>query len=61
MPDDTKKRDWDRGRVSANEYYEVEYFARQNGISPAQVCKLIKKVGNSRAALTEAAKKLQEQ
>jgi hypothetical protein len=61
MADDKSKRDFrDRDRVSANEDYEVEYFARQNGITPAQVRELIQKVGNDRAKLTEAAKAIKE-
>ncbi|WP_353041162.1 DUF3606 domain-containing protein [Mesorhizobium sp. M1217] len=35
MADDKRKRDFhDRNRVSADEDYEVEYFAEQNGITP---------------------------
>jgi hypothetical protein len=61
MADDKSKRDYrDRDRVSASEDYEVEYFARQNDITPAQVRALIQKVGNDRAKLTEAAKALKE-
>lgn len=44
--------------VSVSEDYEVEYFAKQNGITPAQVRELIQKVGNDRATLTAAAKAL---
>jgi hypothetical protein len=61
MADDKSKRDFrDRDKVSASEDYEVEYFARQNGITPAQVRALIQKVGNDRAKLTAAAKALKE-
>ena len=59
MTDDKSKRDLrDRNRVSAEERYEVEYFARQNGITPEQVRELIKAAGNDRAALTAAAQQL---
>ncbi len=59
MTDDKSKRDFrDRDRVSAGEEYEVRHFAEQNGITMEQAHDLIKKHGNSRAALTEAAKAL---
>lgn len=59
MADDKSKRDFrDRDRVSASEDYEVEYFAKQNGITLAQVRALIQKVDNDRAKLTAAAKAL---
>ncbi|MER9829145.1 DUF3606 domain-containing protein [Mesorhizobium sp. M0134] len=59
MADDKRKRDFrDRNRVSADEDYEVEYFAEQNGITPDQARQLIKTHGNDRARLTEAAKTL---
>lgn len=59
MADDKSKRDFrDRDRVSAEEDYEVQYFAKEHGISPEQVRELIKKHGNSRAKLEEAAKAL---
>jgi hypothetical protein len=61
MADDKSKRDFrDRNRVSADEDHEVEYFARENGITPQQVRELIGKVGNDRARLTEAAKALRD-
>ncbi|RWO52372.1 DUF3606 domain-containing protein [Mesorhizobium sp.] len=44
-----------QNRLSVDEYYEVEHFARENGISPSQVSRLIKKIGNDREALTKAA------
>jgi hypothetical protein len=56
MADDKAKRDFrDRDRVSAEDDYEVEYFAQKNGITPQQVRELIRKHGNSRAALEIAA------
>ncbi|TIT17707.1 MAG: DUF3606 domain-containing protein [Mesorhizobium sp.] len=59
MADDRSKRDFrDRNRVSADEDYEVQYFAEQNGVSSDQVRQLIKTYGNDRTRLTEAAKSL---
>ncbi|TIX46554.1 MAG: DUF3606 domain-containing protein [Mesorhizobium sp.] len=59
MADDRSKRDFrDRNRVSADEDYEIEHFAAQNGLTPDQVRQLIKTYGNDRARLTEAAKSL---
>jgi hypothetical protein len=53
MADNPHKRDYrDRGRVSGSENYEVQYFALQNGITPAQVRALIHKYGNDRETLT---------
>ncbi|WP_352445057.1 DUF3606 domain-containing protein [Mesorhizobium sp. M0016] len=41
MADDKSKRDFrDRDRVSADEDYEVEYFAAKAGITPQQVKEL---------------------
>lgn len=57
MADDKSKRDFrDRNRVSADEDYEVQYFADQNGITPAQVRELIAKHGNDRETLERAVK-----
>ncbi|AZO01187.1 DUF3606 domain-containing protein [Mesorhizobium sp. M9A.F.Ca.ET.002.03.1.2] len=47
-----------RDRISGSEDYVVRHFARQNGITPAQVHQLIKKYGSSRAELVAAAKEL---
>ncbi|TIS63869.1 DUF3606 domain-containing protein [Mesorhizobium sp.] len=49
-----------QNRLSIDEYYEIEHFARENGISPSQVSKLIKKNGNERSALTKAVRALRE-
>ncbi|TIS93844.1 MAG: DUF3606 domain-containing protein, partial [Mesorhizobium sp.] len=55
MADDKSKRDFrDRNRVSADEDYEVDYFARENGVTIEQVRELIKANGNDREALIEA-------
>lgn len=59
MPDNKSKRGKaDRGRVSGNEGYEVNYFAIKHGITRDQARNLIKKVGNNRDRLNRAAEKL---
>ncbi|MER9702174.1 DUF3606 domain-containing protein [Mesorhizobium sp. M0146] len=59
MADDKSKRDFrDRDRVSADEDYEVEYFAKKAGITPQQVRELIAKHGNQRETLEREAKAL---
>ena len=61
MADDkSKKGAQDRARVSGSEGYEVSYFARKHGITSQQARDLIKKVGNSRSKLNEAASKLKQ-
>ena len=44
--------------MAGDELYEVEYFASKHGLSQAQARDLIKRVGNDRAKLNEAADKL---
>ena len=57
MADDKSKRDSrDRDRVSADDDYEVQYFAEEAGITPQQVKDLIAKHGNNRATLEREAK-----
>ncbi|MEZ2330650.1 DUF3606 domain-containing protein [Mesorhizobium sp. RCC_202] len=59
MADNKIKRDFrDRGRVSAEEDYEVRYFAKQHRISPEQVRALIGEHGNERKTLEREARKL---
>jgi len=59
MTDDkTKVGEPDRSRVSADQDYEVQYFAEKNGLSPQQVRDLIARFGNSREKLEKAAKEL---
>ena len=61
MADDKSKRGGgDRARVAAGEGYEVRYFARKHGISKDEAEQLIKKVGNNREKLNEAAGKLKK-
>lgn len=62
MADDKSKQDFrDRDRVSADEDYEVEYFATKTGITPQQVKELIAKHGNQRETLERVAKALRKQ
>lgn len=59
MADDKSKRDFrDRDRVSADEEYEVEYFANKVGIRAEQVKELIARHGNERETLEREAKAL---
>ncbi|MER9743985.1 DUF3606 domain-containing protein [Mesorhizobium sp. M0187] len=59
MADDKTKTDFrDRDRVSADEDYEVEYFATKAGITPQQVKESIAKHGNRRETLEREAKAL---
>jgi len=58
MADDKSKRGaGDRARVAGGEDYEVSYFARKHDITTREAEDLIKKVGNSREKLDEAAVK----
>lgn len=55
MPDSKSKRGArDRARVSADETYEVEYFAERHGITSKEAQALIERVGNDRAKLDAA-------
>ncbi|MDX8495146.1 DUF3606 domain-containing protein [Mesorhizobium sp. VK22B] len=59
ITDDKSKRDFrDRDRVSADEDYEVRYFAKQHRITPGQVRELIGEHGNDRKVLEREARKL---
>jgi hypothetical protein len=59
MADNKSKRGGgDRQRVAGGEGYEIGYFARKHGISRDQAEKLIKRVGNDREKLNQAAQKL---
>jgi hypothetical protein len=59
MADDKTQRDFrDRDRISAEEDYEVRYFAKQHRISPEQVRDLVKEHGNDRKTLDREAGKL---
>lgn len=48
----------DRSRVSAEQGYELDYFARKHGISREQARDLIERIGNDRAKLDAAAERL---
>ena len=59
MVDDKSKRGGqDRARVSAEQGYEVSYFAKKHGITAEQARDLIKRVGPNREKLNAAAEKL---
>jgi len=61
MSDDkTDRGAQDRARVSGDEPYEVEYFARKHGITAEQARQLIREVGNSREKLDAAAERLKQ-
>ena len=60
MDDKTKRGAADRRKVAAGQEYEVQYFARQFGISEEQVRALIDQYGNDRAKLEAAAKRLSD-
>lgn len=54
MPDNKKKvGKADRSKVASGETYEVSYAAKKFGATPSEVKNAIKKVGNSRTALTK--------
>jgi hypothetical protein len=56
MSDDkTKVGGHDRSRVSADEPYEVEYFARKHGISQQEALEIIERYGPSREACDRVA------
>jgi hypothetical protein len=59
MADNTSKRGaGDRNRVAAGQGYELRYFARKHGLTTAQANDLIRRIGNDRAKLNEAAVRL---
>jgi len=59
MPDNrSNRRGRDRGRVAAGQGYELGYFARKHGLSRDQARSLIQRIGNDRAKLNAAARKL---
>jgi hypothetical protein len=61
MADNPQKQDnRDRSRVSGSEDYEVEYFAREAGISAEQARELIARHGNDRETLKAEARKLKQ-
>lgn len=57
MADDKSKiGEPDRNRVSVSEDFEVQHFARENGMTVAEVLDLIKRFGNDREKLEDAVK-----
>ncbi|MGU3493969.1 DUF3606 domain-containing protein [Xanthobacteraceae bacterium A53D] len=59
MADNPSKRDErDRSQVAGGEGYEIEYFAKEAGISAEQARELVRKHGNDRETLKAEAKKL---
>jgi hypothetical protein len=47
MPDDrTQRAARDRGRINLGEEYEVEYWTKMLGVSPARLAEVISKVGD---------------
>ncbi|AZO47917.1 MAG: DUF3606 domain-containing protein [Mesorhizobium sp.] len=59
MADDKSNRGLrDRDRVSADDDYEVRYFAKQHRITQDEVRELISEHGNDRKTLARQARKL---
>lgn len=59
MSDNTSIRDEkDRRQVAGAQGYELRYFARKHGLTTAQAMDLIRRIGNDRAKLNEAAVRL---
>jgi Protein of unknown function (DUF3606) len=57
VDDKTNRGEPDRSKVSGSEDYEIDYLARQYGVTREQARDLIRRVGNNRAKLDEAAKR----
>jgi len=51
MDDLKKKGAADRGQINLHEAWEVDYWTKELGVSKGELAKLIKKVGNSAAAV----------
>lgn len=54
----SKRGAGDRARGGADQGYELRYFARKHGLTTAQANDLIRRIGNDRARLNEAAVRL---
>lgn len=62
MTDDTTKRGArDRTAVAGGQGYELRYFARKHGLTTAQAMDLIRRIGNNRGKLNEAAVRLRRE
>ncbi|WP_353718665.1 DUF3606 domain-containing protein [Dyadobacter sp. 676] len=58
MADDKSKRDFrDRNRIAADEEYELDYVAKEHGVSRQDVLDAIKAVGNERSKVEEYLKR----
>ncbi len=58
MADDKSQRGGpDRSRVSAEEQYEVAYFAKKHGVSQDEARRIIQQAGPSRAKADELAER----
>ncbi|GAA4172115.1 DUF3606 domain-containing protein [Sphingobacterium ginsenosidimutans] len=51
MGDNKDKRTKDRGKVALNEKYEVDYLAKELGVSPKEIEMAVEAVGNDRAKI----------
>ena len=59
MPDDPNQQDnRDRNKVAGGQDFEVDYFAKANGLSINQALDLLEKFGDDRETLELEAKKL---
>lgn len=58
MPDDKKLQARDRSKVAGEQDYEIIHFAEKHGISIEQAQDLVRRLGNSRAALDAAVEML---
>lgn len=45
----------DQRQVAGGQGYELRYFARKHGLTTAQAMQLIRRIGNDRARLNQAA------
>jgi hypothetical protein len=51
MDDLKKKGPADRSKINVNEPWEVDYWTKELGVSKDELAKIVKKVGNSSAAV----------
>lgn len=58
MADDKSKRDFrDRNKIAADEEYELDYVAKEHGLSRQDVLDAIKAVGNERSKVEQYLKR----
>ncbi|AUX78436.1 DUF3606 domain-containing protein [Sinorhizobium fredii] len=60
MPDSKKSVGRDRGRVAAEQPYELSYFKRKHKLTEEQARKIIKDAGNSREKANALAEKVKK-